>query len=119
MFSTLSILKAIKEKSETDLIMLLSQLLFKAALENDEFKIGESAADMLFELVPKGLQRPLWEAKMIFMSKQGKNELQAISNMKEADASLQAKLWVKLARVSNQEAKQNAAYNKALEILKK
>lgn len=53
------------------------------------------------------------------MSKQGKNELQAISNMKEADASLQAKLWVKLARVSAQQEKQNTAYNKAIEILKK
>jgi hypothetical protein len=40
--------------------MLLSQLLFKAALENGEYKIGESAADMLFELLPKNLHRPLW-----------------------------------------------------------
>ena len=37
---------------------------------------------------------------MIFMSKQGKNELQAIANMKEADASLQSKVWVRLARAS-------------------
>ena len=40
--------------------MLLSQLLFKASLENGEFKLGEAAADMLFELLPKGLHRPLW-----------------------------------------------------------
>lgn len=39
-------------------------------------------ADMLFNVVPKNMQKSLWEAKMIFMSKQGKNELQAISNMK-------------------------------------
>lgn len=51
---------------------------------------------------------------MIFMSKQGKNELQAISNMKETDVSLQAKLWIKLARVSTQINKQHAAYNKAI-----
>lgn len=119
LYNTLSYLKAIKEKGETDLLMLLSQLLFKASLENGEFKLGEAAADMLFELLPKTLHRPLWEAKMIFMSKQGKNELQAISNMKEADASLQAKLWVKLARVSTQEQKQSAAYTKAVEILRK
>ena len=30
-------------------------------------------ADMLLTLVPKNLQKSLWEAKMIFMSKQGKN----------------------------------------------
>lgn len=74
---------------------------------------------MLFSLVPKNLQKSIWEAKMVFMSKQGKNELQAISNMKEADPSLQAKLWVKLARISNNPKKQYAAYNKAIEILKK
>lgn len=56
---------------------------------------------------------------MIFMSKQGKNELHAISSIKEADPSLQAKLWVKLARVSIQPTKQHMAYNKALDILKK
>jgi hypothetical protein len=56
---------------------------------------------------------------MIFMSKQGKNELQAISNMKEADASLQSKIWIRLARASNNAYKQENAYNKAIEILKK
>lgn len=37
---------------------------------------------MLFGLVPKNMQKSLWEAKMVFMSKQGKNQLQAIANMK-------------------------------------
>lgn len=30
-------------------------------------------ADVLLSFVPKNLQKSLWEAKMIFMSKQGKN----------------------------------------------
>ena len=64
---------------------------------------------MVFELVPKAQQKPVWEAKMIFMSKQGKNELQAISNMKEADASLQAKVWIRLARASNNLYRQYSA----------
>lgn len=74
---------------------------------------------MLFNIVPKNMQKSLWEAKMVFMSKQGKNELQAISNMKEANSSLQSKLWVKLARIANNPKKQHAAYNKAIDILKK
>lgn len=118
-FSTLYYLKQAKEKTEPDLILLLSQLLFKATLENEEYKKGENAADMVFELIPKNMQKPVWEAKMIFMSKQGKNELQAISNMKEADSSLQAKVWIRLARASNNLYKQFSAYNKAIEILKK
>ena len=74
---------------------------------------------MTFELIPKNLQKSIWEAKMIFMSKQGKSELQAISNMKESDASLQAKLWLRLARASNITNKQFYFYTKAIEILKK
>lgn len=76
-------------------------------------------ADMVFELIPKPMQKPIWEAKMIFMSKQGKNELQAISNMKEQDPSLQAKIWIRLARASNNTYKQSNSYNRAIEILKK
>ncbi len=71
-------------------------------------------ADVMLEMLPKGLQRSVWEAKMSFMSKQGKNELQAISSIKEADPSLQAQLWVKLARIAPNPAKQQASYSKAL-----
>jgi len=40
--------------------------------------------------------------------------LQAISSIKEAEPSLQAKLWVKLARIAPNPSKQQAAYSKAL-----
>ncbi len=74
-FSVLFYLKECREKSEPDLVLLLSSLLFKSTLENEDYKLGEQAADMIFELVPKNMQKPIWEAKMIFMSKLGKNEL--------------------------------------------
>ena len=61
----------------------------------------------------------LWEAKMLFLSKLGKNVLSAISNMKESNASLMAKVWVKLARSSSNALEQHNAYNKAIEILRK
>lgn len=56
---------------------------------------------------------------MNFLSKLGKNVLSAISNMKENNASLMAKVWVKLARSSAQDLEQHSAYNKAIEILRK
>jgi hypothetical protein len=36
-FSVIFYLKQCKEKSEPDLVLLLSQLLFKAAIENEEY----------------------------------------------------------------------------------
>lgn len=56
---------------------------------------------------------------MNFLSKLGKNVLSAISNMKESNASLMAKVWVRLARSSQLELEQHQAYNKAIEILRK
>lgn len=112
--TVLNFLRELKEDSEADLLLLLSQLYFRAAWENNLFREGEEVADMMLELLPKGLQKSVWEAKMAFMSKQGKNELQAISSIKEAEPSLQAKLWVKLARIAPNSQKQHAAYNKAL-----
>lgn len=56
---------------------------------------------------------------MNFLSKLGKNVLTALSNMKESNASLMAKVYVKLARSSSQQIEQHSAYNKAIEILRK
>ena len=53
---------------------------------------------------------------MNFLSKLGKNVLSAISNMKESNASLMAKVWVKLARSSAHDLEQHSAYNKAIEM---
>jgi hypothetical protein len=50
--------------------------------------------------MPNTQHKVLWEAKMNFLSKLGKNVLSAISNMKESNASLMAKVWVRLARSS-------------------
>ena len=47
-YHAINCLKLLKEKSETDLLLLLSQLLFKAAIENKEYKVGEATADILF-----------------------------------------------------------------------
>lgn len=56
---------------------------------------------------------------MLYLSKLGKNVLNAISNMKEGNATLQAKVWVKLARSSALEIDQHSGYTKAIELLMK
>jgi hypothetical protein len=61
----------------------------------------------------------LWEAKMLYLSKLGKNVLNAISNMKEGDGILQAKVWMKLAKSSSSELEQHMSFNKAIELMNK
>jgi hypothetical protein len=112
-------LKDCQECSDPDFLSLLYSALFLCISEQRDWKTGERIVEEAFLYVPQSHQKVLWEAKMNFLSKLGKNVLSAISNMKESNASLMAKVWVKLARSSSQDLEQHSAYNKAIEILRK
>jgi hypothetical protein len=49
-----------KEDSEPDLLLVLSQLYFRVAWENNQHREGEVIADMMLDILPKGLQRSVW-----------------------------------------------------------
>ena len=94
-------LKDVKEDSDPEFLSLLYSALFLCIQEQKDWKLGEKIVEEAFQYVPQAHQKVLWEAKMNFLSKLGKNVLSAISNMKESNASLMAKVWVKLARSSS------------------
>lgn len=96
-----SYLKTVMESSDPDFLALFYSALFLCITECKNWKLGEQITDEAFTYVPASHQKVLWEAKMNFLSKLGKNVLNAISNMKENNASLMAKVWVRLARSSN------------------
>lgn len=108
-----------KENNDPDFLVLFYHGLFTCITEQKEWKLGEKIVDEAFTYVPQTHQKVLWEAKAMYLSKLGKNVLNAISNMKEGDASLQAKVWVKLAKIFSEPVEQHMAYNKAIEILNK
>lgn len=93
-------LKQVHESSDPDFLVLFYSALFECIREQRDWKLGEQIVEEAFMFVPQTHQKVLWEAKMLFLSKLGKNVLNAISNMKESNASLMAKVWVKLARSS-------------------
>jgi uncharacterized protein (DUF2062 family) len=94
-------LKSVHESGDPDFLALLYSALFACIQEQKDWKLGELIVEEAFQFVPQTHQKVLWEAKMLFLSKLGKNVLSAISNMKESNASLMAKVWVKLARSSS------------------
>lgn len=114
-----SYLKAVGESSDPDFLSLFYSALFQCIAEQKDWKQGEKITEEAFAYMPQTHQKVLWEAKMNFLSKLGKNVLSAISNMKESNASLMAKVWVRLARSSSNDLEQHSAYNKAIEILRK
>lgn len=112
-------LSSVQENTDPDFLVLFYSALFQCITEQKDWKLGEKITEEAFKYMPQTHQKVLWEAKMNFLSKLGKNVLSAISNMKESNASLMAKVWVKLARSSSNELEQHSAYNKAIEILRK
>jgi hypothetical protein len=108
-----------KENTDPDFLVLFYHGLFTCVTEQKEWKLGEKIVDEAFTYVPQTHQKVLWEAKALYLSKLGKNVLNAISNMKEGDATLQAKVWVKLAKIFSEPVEQHMAYNKAIELLTK
>ena len=113
------LLKDAKENNDPEFLVLFYHGLFTCITEQKEWKLGEKVVDEAFTYVPQTHQKVLWEAKAMYLSKLGKNVLNAISNMKEGDASLQAKVWVKLAKIFSEPVEQHMAYNKAIELLNK
>ena len=93
-------LKKVQENSDPDFLSLFYSALFQCISEQKDWHLGEKITEEAFTYVPQTHQKVLWEAKMNFLSKLGKNVLSAISNMKESNASLMAQVWVRLARSS-------------------
>lgn len=69
-----------------------------------------------FEYVSAPLQKPLWQWRVITLSKKGKNVLDGIQKLKEGDPSLQAQVYGILARASSNPQQQLESYAKAIEV---
>ena len=105
-----SCLAALKESNDPDFLALFYAATFHCITESGQWKLGEEKVEEAFEYVPQTHHRVLWEAKVLYLSKQGKNVFHAVSSMKEATPSLQAKVWLKLARSSANSHNQFSAY---------
>eukprot|EP00743_Colponemidia_sp_Colp-15_P007862 GILK01008515.1.p1 GENE.GILK01008515.1~~GILK01008515.1.p1 ORF type:complete len:1815 (+),score=367.08 GILK01008515.1:223-5667(+) len=111
-------LAAVGEETDMELRVCLYRGLFDCISTTEEWARGEMLVDEAFQHVPAHLQRVLWEARMEFLSKQGKDVAAAMVKMKEASPVLQALVWVKLARASSNPLDQHSAYQKAIDILR-
>ncbi|CAN0536169.1 unnamed protein product, partial [Ectocarpus sp. 12 AP-2014] len=62
-------------------------------------------------------QRPLWQWRVVFLSRLGITSLDGLAKTKESDKVLQGKSWCTLARSASDPKQQLSAYLKALESL--
>lgn len=113
------LLLAAKENNDPDFLVLFYHGLFTCITEQKEWKLGEKIVNEAFTYVPQTHQKVLCSSLAMYLSKLGKNVLNVISNMKEGDATLQAKVWLKLAKIFSEPVEQHMAYNKAIELMTK
>lgn len=110
-------------KANTDTMDLLKLQLYLALIEGQaqDCRWGDALSTVLeaFDNVPSPLQKPLWKWRVVAMSKKGRSVLDGLQKLKESNISLQARVYVNLARASSNPKQQIEAYSKALDILQK
>ncbi|GMI14612.1 hypothetical protein TrLO_g7160 [Triparma laevis f. longispina] len=92
-------------------------LLFECYADVEDWSGGLQAVNSAFLQVPMEMQRPLWQRRIVFMSKLGKGVLDGMQKMKESDPVLQSKVWAILARAASSTKQQMEAYVMAVESL--
>jgi hypothetical protein len=91
-------LNAVPGQSAPSLRARLYALSFHCYADERRWAEGQRAVTEAFEHVPASQSKPLWQWKVVFMSKLGKSVLDGIAKMKEADPVLQARVWAALAK---------------------
>ena len=116
--NTLECLAEAQVKEDPALRVKLYLVLFDCFQDAGRWQDGLRACVSSFEQVDADYRRPLWEARVLFMSKLGKNVASGVAKMKESDETLLAQMWGTLARSFKAPADQMEAYAAALKALK-
>mmetsp|Transcript_632 Transcript_632/g.1142 ORF Transcript_632/g.1142 Transcript_632/m.1142 type:complete len:1749 (+) Transcript_632:55-5301(+) len=106
------------ERDDPDFLLVFFRSIVEAFTVGEKWAEGERIVEKAFNIVPATHQKLLWEAQMLFLTKQRKNVTSYLTRLKESNPLLQAKVWVKLARSAADPAEVETAYTKAMDLLR-
>jgi len=106
-----------QDRFNYELKVSLYRLLLKCYEEKGENADGVTLCERALSITPSKFQKSLWEAKMVMMSKLGRNVAGELSRLKEANPVLQAKMLSKLARSAKKPSEQITSLQKILVLL--
>merc|ERR1719506_2880226 len=95
----------------------LYRLLLKCYEDKEDFENGIPLCEKAIAKSLPAYQKSLWEAKMVMMSKLGRNVAGELSRLKEANPVLQARMLSKLARSAKLASEQVSSLTKILGLL--
>ena len=106
--------------SDSDLALYIQfyALLFECLASEERWADGATYADEAFRLLPPSAHRALWEHRIGFLTRLGKDAVKALGHVGDYEESLQARIWLTLAESSPMRAVQLSAYHKAIDCLK-
>ena len=102
---------------DMELKVSLYRLLLKCYEDKGKLDEGIKLCDKAIAKSLPAYQKSLWEAKMVMMSKVGRNVQGELARLKEANPVLQARLLSKLARSAKRPSEQVASIQKILVVL--
>jgi len=110
-------LEEVKEKTNLKLRADMYSALFECFQDREDWEGGFDAVREAFNRIPLEHQQGLWEARVVFASRLGKDVAAGLHRMKEGTKELKAKAWVTLARFSRNKMDQFHAYREAIKLL--
>lgn len=114
----IDLLILLNERDDPDFLLVFFRSIVEAFTVGEMWGEGERVVERAFSIVPASHQKLLWEAQMLFLTKQGKNVNSYLTRLKEGNSLLQAKVWVKLARSASDPTEVETAYTKAMDLLR-
>lgn len=105
------------EESARRLRAKLYVLLFECLADAGKWGEGLEATAQSLRVLPASCHKDLWDFRIQFMGKNGKDTSGEMLKVKESGAEMVAKVWTTLAQATNNKQKQLSAYQKAVESL--
>eukprot|EP00002_Diphylleia_rotans_P029704 TRINITY_DN6063_c0_g1_i1.p1 TRINITY_DN6063_c0_g1~~TRINITY_DN6063_c0_g1_i1.p1 ORF type:complete len:2440 (+),score=492.40 TRINITY_DN6063_c0_g1_i1:241-7560(+) len=106
-----------EESESLEFRVSLYKLLFECYSDQGMWKEGVNLVARAFQSLPQEHHKALWEAKISFLAKVGKDVAGEMFKIKEYNAQTQARVWVTVARASPNRFDQLSAYQKAIQLL--
>lgn len=108
---------AMSDESDVEFQVSLFKLLFDCLNDHGRWKDGMRVVNKAFTQLPQEHHKALWEARIAFVSKVGRDVAGDMFKVKEYDVRTQARVWATVARSSSSKFEQLSAYHSAIAIL--
>eukprot|EP00736_Rhodelphis_marinus_P008054 Rmarinus@m.2965 len=101
---------------DAHLHVLLYKILFECLRDREQWDEGVRVANEALKVLPRSQHKVVWESKIFFSLKLGRNVSVDLARLKDAHPIVQARVWQVVAREAKEPVAQLEALQKAVEV---